>query len=151
MNHHGRIVEEISRQYNLWSDAVIVSPSALAHSVYSSIASGTESDTVNYLSLEQLKQMCREFLRRRKEPDGEENEAHGAQGTLPLGIDFSGNLQDRYPIPRQSGEEPTYKLRHLLTPEERRWNVMLLRKSAQARQKHADALEAEGNEQQVAA
>jgi hypothetical protein len=150
MNEHGRIIEEISRQYDQWSHAVIVSPSALAHGVYTSIASGAESDACNYLSLEHLKHMCRDFLRRRKDADGEENEAHGAQGEFDLGIRFSGKLQDRYPIPRKSGEEPAYKLRHHLTPEERLWNVNQLRKSAQARLEHADALQAEGSEREAA-
>lgn len=149
MNEYGRVVEEIARYYDRFSDAVIVSPSALAYGVYTGIASGSESDTINFLSLEQLKQMCREFLRRRKDADGEENDAH-AQGELDLGVRFSGKLQDRYPLPRKDGEEPTYKLRHHLTPEERYWNVMQLRKSAQARLEHADALQAEGAQQQAA-
>ena len=150
MNEYGRIVEEIARQYDRYSAAVTVNPSSIANGVLEALASGAESDTTRYLSFEQLKQMSREFLRRRKDVDGEENEAHSAQPELPLGIKFSGKLQDRYPVPRKSGDEPTYKLRHHLTPEERHWNVMQLRKSAGARLEHADALQAEGAERSAA-
>lgn len=150
MNEYGRVLEEICEHYNRYSDAVIVSPSGLAYSVYRAISTGEESDTVNYLSIEHLKQMCREFLRKRKDADSDDNDAHGAQGELALGVRFSGKLQDRYPLPRAPGEEPAYKLRHHLTPEERNWNVMQLRKSGQARLEHADALQAEGSERAAA-
>lgn len=150
MNEHGRIIEEIAQQYDQFSSALIVSPSALAYGVYKAIASGGESEACNYLSLEHLKHMCRDFLRKRKDADGEENEAHMDQGRFEFGIRFSGKLQDRYPIPRKAGEEPAYKLRHHLTPEERLWNVNQLRKSAQARLEHADALQAEGSEREAA-
>jgi hypothetical protein len=109
MNEYGRVLEEVKREYDRFSDAVEVSPTSLAWGVHSLLSSGMESDSTKYLSLEQLKQICREFLRRNKEPDGEENEAHGAQPELPLGIRFSGKLQDRYPLPRKAGEEPRYK------------------------------------------
>lgn len=144
MNYHGRIVEEIARQYDAHAGTAEVFPSSLAYAVYSNISNSGESDIIKYLSMEQLKQMCREFLRRRKDPDGEENEAHSTQGDFGFGADFSGKLQDRYPLPRKAGEEPKYKLRQLLTPAERAWNVQQLRKSAQARLEHADALQAEG-------
>ena len=72
------------------------------------------------------------------------NQYQKINGELDLGVSFSGKLQDRYPLPRKAGEEAAYKLRSHLTPEERRWNVMQLRKSAHARLEHADALEAEG-------
>lgn len=150
MNLHGIVVEELARQYDRYSDAVTVNPSSLAFGALEALASGAESDSTKYLSFEQLKQMSREFLRRRKDADGEENDAHSGQVELDLGIQFSGKLQDRYPIPRKYGDEPTYKLRQHLTAAERHWNVMQLRKSAQARLEHADALQAEGAEREVA-
>lgn len=149
MNEYSRVLEEIKRQYDRFSGAVLVNPSSLAWGVHEMLSSGMESDSTKYLSLEQLKQMCREFLRRRKDPDGEENETHGAQPELPLGIKFSGKLQDRYPVPRKSGEEPSYKLREHLTAAERHWNEMQLRKSGQARIEHADALRAEGMQREA--
>lgn len=150
MNQHQRIMGEFARQYEGFSEAVIVSPSALAHAVFTSFASGDEETHVAYCSLEHLKQMARGYLRGRHDADGEENPAHNAQGELP-GISFSGKLQDRYPLPRKAGEEPVYKRREHLTDDERAWNVQQLRKSAKARQEHADALEAEGQHKTWAA
>jgi hypothetical protein len=144
VNQHQRIMGEIARQYEFLEGSVLVSPSSLAHRAFECFATGEEEPHIQYASLEHLKQMSREFLRRRKTPDGEENEAHGPQGEMDLGTRFSGKLQDRYPIPRVDGEEPAYKRRFDLTAEERAWNVRQLRRSAVARREHADALEAEG-------
>lgn len=144
MNQHQRIVAEIARQYEFLADAVLVSPASLAHRAFEAFGTGDEDAHIQYASIEHFKQLSREFLRRRKTPDGEENDAHGSQGSLDLGTRFSGKLQDRYPVPRAEGEEPAYKRRCDLTAEERAWNVRQLRKSAVARREHADALEAEG-------
>jgi transposase len=140
MNQHQQIMAEMARQYEHMRDAVMIGPAALAHSVYEAFATGEEEAHIQYMSLEQCKQMARKFLARHCDTDAEENEVHGIQGAF----EFSGKLQDRYPLRRQAGEEPSYKLRHLLTAAERAWNVKQLRKSADARNEHADALEAEG-------
>ncbi len=144
MNQHKRIMGEIARQYEAFSDAVIVSPSALAHQCFEAFATGDEDQHIQYTSIEHLKQMARDYLRSRHDADGANNPSHCAQGEMDFGVKFSGQLQPRYPLPRKKGEEPVYKLRSELTSEERAWNVSQLRKSAQARQEHADALEAEG-------
>jgi len=144
MNQHQRITQEFSRQYELLRGATLISPASLAHGVHEEFTSGEEDLHIQYASLEHMKHMARVFLARQKDADGEENAAHAAQGDLDLGVGFSGKLQDRYPLPRKEGEEPVYKLRSELTELERAWNVKQLRKSAQARQEHADALEAEG-------
>lgn len=140
MNLHQQITAEMARQYEFLRDAVMIGPSALAHSVYETFATGEEEPHIQYMSLEQCKQMARKFLARHCDADDDENAVYGAQGEL----EFSGKLQDRYPLPRKAGDEPVYKLRHLLTAQERAWNVAQLRKSADARNEHADALEAEG-------
>lgn len=139
MNQHKQIMAEMGRQYDFLAEAVLISPSSLAYGVYQAFCTGDEEPHIQYTSVEQLKQMARAFLRGQKDPDSDENIAHGDQGDFG----FKG-LQDRYPLPRKAGEEPAYKLRHLLTAEERAWNVAQLRKSADARNAHADALEAEG-------
>ena len=144
MNQHQKINGELERQYTFLDCAIIISPAALAHRVFEVFSSGDEEAHIAYTSLEHLKHMARVFLARRKEADGDMNDTHGAQGELDLGVSFSGKLQDRYPLPRKAGEEAAYKLRQHLTQEERRWNVLQLRKSANARLEHADALEAEG-------
>lgn len=143
MNQHQRVMGEIARQYESFSSAVIVTPSALAHRALEAFCSGNEDPHIQWASLEHFKQMSREFLRRTKDVEGEDNDAHAAQGEM-FGGRFSGALQDRYPLPRKQGDEPSYKLRLHLTPEERAWNVRMLRRSAEARMEHADALEAEG-------
>lgn len=149
MNQHQRITAEMHKQYEAMREAVLVAPSGLAHRVFETFASGNEAPQVEYASLEHLKHMARVFLAKKKDPDSDESEAYAAQGELP-GFSFSGKLQDRYPLPRKSGEEPVYKLRQLLTREERAYNVKALRKGADARNEHADALEAEGDLDQSA-
>lgn len=144
MNQHQQINGEFERQYAYLDGAISIMPSALAHRVFETFSTGDEEAHIQYASLEHLKHMARVYLARRKDADGDMNEAHGAQGDLDLGTSFSKKLQDRYPLPRQPGEEPTYKLRSELTADERAWNVQQLRKSARARMEHADALEAEG-------
>lgn len=144
MNQHQQINGEFERQYAFLDGAISIMPSALAHRVFETFSTGDEEPHIQYASLEHLKHMARVYLARRKDADGDMNEAHGAQGDLDLGTSFSKKLQDRYPLPRQPGEEPTYKLRSELTADERAWNVQQLRKSARARMEHADALEAEG-------
>lgn len=120
-------------------DCAILSPGALASATLQQFAPGKLEPHIEYASLEHFKAMGRKALARRFDDEGEENAAYSAQGEM-----FSGHLQERYPVPRKRGEEPQYKLRSLLTPEERRWNVSILRKSAEGRMLHADALEAEG-------
>ena len=119
--------------------AIVISPAAVAVAVLRQYAPAALEPHIEYASLEHLKHMARRVLARRFDDDGAENRTYNAQAEM-----FSGYLQDRYPLPRTADEEPTYKLRGLLTAEERAWNVALLRKSATARLEHADALEAEG-------
>jgi hypothetical protein len=143
MNLHQRITVELAAQYEAMADAVLVSPSGLAHRVFETFKTGNEEPHVAFACMEHFKHMARVFLARHKDPDAEESEAY-AQGNLDFGVSFSGQLQDRYPLPRKVGEEPAYKLRLELTAEERAFNVNALRKAGQARLEHARALEAEG-------
>lgn len=139
MSQHQQIVTEMERQYAALEGAVMVGPKALAYKVYQTFSKGNVEPHIQYASLEHMTGMARKFLAKHNDPNADDNEVYGAQGSL-----FSGKLQDRYPVPRQSGEEPLYKKRSDLTAEERAWNVEQLRKSARSRQEHADALEAEG-------
>lgn len=147
MNLHKQITDEMERQYQALEDAVIVYPSAIAMRVFEAFSNGDEAAHIQYTSLEHLKQMARAFLRAKKDPDSDQSEAYKGQDSLDFGAEFSGKLQDRYPLPRKAGEEPAYKARFHLTADERSWNVEQLRKSAGARLEHADALEAEGQYQ----
>jgi hypothetical protein len=137
------IHEDINSAMQKWiderSDSVVISPTALAMATQQQFERGELEPHIEYTSLEHLKQMARRILANRFGDEGEDNPAYDEQGEL-----FSGQLQDRYPLPRSKGAEPQYKLRNLLTARERVWNVGQLRKSAFARLAHADALEAEG-------
>lgn len=142
MTQHQQIVAEFEAQYAKLGDAVLVGPKALAFAVYRHFAKDMEQveSHLQYASVEHLTGMARKFLAKHNDPDDDDNEVNSLQGDFG----FSGQLQDRYPVPRKRGEEPLYKKRHLLTADERAWNVSQLRKSARSRQEHADALEAEG-------
>lgn len=138
MSLHDDIISRFARHHEALAGASTIGPLALAEPVLREYNPTPLEPHVEYLSLEHLKHMARRFLAGIHGAEGEENPAH--QGEL-----FSGILQERYPIPRKTGEEPVYKRRCDLTAEERAWNVAQLRKSAYSRLAHADALEAEGN------
>jgi hypothetical protein len=142
---HESIATAMQRYIEDRADCAVISPAAMAVAAYDAFADASVEAHIQYGALEHFKGMARKVLAGRFSDDGEENAAYAGQGEL-----FSGHLQERYPLPRKAGTEPTYKLRHLLTAEERAWNVKLLRKSADARLAHADALEAEGISQAAA-
>ena len=138
MSEHAEIMSAMQGQMEAIDSAISIMPKALAHATYCEISPDQGEDRlVSYLTVEMLTAMARKLLGKRFSHESDETEAY--QGDL-----FSGALQARYPLPRAHGEEPTYKLRQYLTEDERAWNVNQLRKSAQSRLEHADALEAEG-------
>lgn len=139
MSLHEHVVAEMQRFITDHSDCAMLSPGALAIVAFDKFSAGTVDPHIRWGCLEGYKGIARKLLGRRFGEDGSDSAAYAEQGEL-----FSGHLQERYPVPRKKGEEALYKLRALLTPEERAWNVRQLRRSADARQLHADALEAEG-------
>lgn len=144
MSLHEEVVTAIHREIDNFGSVVALSPTSVALAVQAAFgAPGTEAH-IRYTSLEHLKHMARRVLAGRFDPEGDENEAH--QGEM-----FSGDLQDRYPVPRKRDEEPLYKQRDAMTADEVEWNVEQLRKSAKARLRHADALEAWNNERRAPA
>lgn len=137
MSEHSEIMTEMQAQMEALHNAISIMPNALAHATYCEISPDQcEDRLVAYLTVQMLTVMARKLLGKRFGPDSDESDAY--EGDL-----FSGALQTRYPLPRQNGEDPTYKLREHLTDAERSWNVKQLRKSALSRLEHADALEAE--------
>lgn len=115
-----------------------VSPTSIAVAAQSMYVGRQKLEPhIEYTSLEHFKQLARQILGKRFDPDGEENEAHPRQGEM-----WSGTLQTMYPTPTSRGEEPCYKDRKNLNALEVAWNVSMLRKSAKARTAHADALQA---------
>lgn len=67
-------------------------------------------------------------------------EAEVERTTMPL---FDAGLQPRYPVTRN--DETVYVLRGLMTLQERRATAERLRREAEAKNNHADALDAETN------
>lgn len=143
MNLHAAIRTTIHEVIEGFHEADIISPTTVAQALQRRYSAQTADAHVQYASLEHFKHMARRALAGRYDAESDESEAH--QGEL-----FSGHLQSRYPIPRRVGEDPVYKLRAALTSDERAWNVETLRRSANARLLHADALEAEGQFVQAA-
>lgn len=118
-------------------DCAIISPAAVAAATLQAFNAERLEPHIEYASLEHFKNMARKVLAHRFDDEGETNPAYAAQGEM-----FSGHLQDRYPVPRKKGEDAVYKLREALTDDEVRWNLRSLRRAADARLLHADALEA---------
>lgn len=137
MSLHESIMAEMTRYIDDRRDCAILSPSAIAAAVLRVYSADSLEPHVEYASLEHFKNMARKTLARRFDDEGDDNPVYADQGEL-----FSGHLQDRYPVPRKAGTDPVYKLREALTDDEVRWNLRSLRKSADARLAHADALEA---------
>lgn len=137
MTLHERICLDIHGIVEALSGADIISPSYVARELQQKYGAKSADPCIQYASLEHLKQMARRVLSGRYDAESDDTEAH--QGEL-----FSGHLQTRYPVPKTGSGEPVYKLREALTADERKWNVQTLRRSANARLLHADALEAEG-------
>ena len=82
----------------------------------------------------QLRQIARKLLGTSFESDGDTPK--DAEHEL-----FDG-LQKRYPISRQEGEEPTYRLLEELTHEDRQFNIRRLRREGNKKLADADALQA---------
>jgi len=135
MSLHNDITNAINLEIENLGSAIALSPTSVALAVQRGFTSQSMEPHVQYTSLEHIKHMARKALSGRFEESGDANDAH--QGDM-----FSGQLQDRYPTPRERGCDPVYKLRDHLSTSEAQWNVDTLRKAANARMRHADALDA---------
>lgn len=134
MSLHEAITTAMHRCLNTWEGAASVSAGALAAAVADEFGTPDEPHTA-YAALEGFKHIARGVLSGRYGK-------HNRGASLDQGQLFAGTLQERYPI-ASAGGEPVYKLRLLLTDQERNWVVVQLRKSGRAFLKHADALESE--------
>lgn len=141
---HEQVLTDINLMIDGKNGVSHISPTTIAQALADEWADDDTDPRITYLSIEHLKQLARRALRGRF--DTESDGASADQGEL-----FSGELQRRYPTPHAPGDDPAYVLLELLTPDEIRWNVDSLRKSADARLKHARALEAFGERQRLAA
>lgn len=128
-------VQQILRKdlFTLNEQGVDVMPNTLALRALDAFGGVGVEPHLAWGCVEHFKQMARALLRI-YEPRDETSEAY--QGDM-----FSGHLQARYPLPHADGDEPVYRVRSLLSTAELDWNIAQLRKSAQARLRHADALQ----------
>lgn len=135
MSVHDDIRQVILRKVDEGAAIVAMPVEWVARSVFDEFATGDETIHMQWLGIEMCKQLARKVMASKFDADGDENPAHQADM-------FSGKLQDRYPVQRSAGEAPIYKRREALTAAEIDWNIGQLLKSADARQRHADALRA---------
>jgi hypothetical protein len=122
----------IRAKYNVLNDArvIAISVADLAENVYEDIdPQGLAPELVRSAAVLELRQLARAICRSRQVSD--ENQSQ--QGSL-----FE-QLQPRYP----NCKGDTYILREHLTLEDRQWNIERLRKEANVKLIHADALAAE--------
>lgn len=131
----GKLMELLKMLYlELDADGEVgISPTLLASKVLDTIDPNRCSPIlVSIAASLELRQLARVVCRETQS----ENESRAAQSVL-----FDEQLQSRYPATRD-GEE-IYVMRQHLTVEERLWNVSRLRKEAQTKGRHADALQSE--------
>ena len=135
MSLHDDVVRATQKEIDLHYASRSISPTVVAVAVQKTYGDIAEVH-IEYGSLEFFKQIAREVLRRAFDPaTGEDSKA--LQGDM-----FSGLLQDRYPQLRGKGDEPQYVQRDAMSDADVQWNLQHLRRSAEARLQHADALEA---------
>lgn len=111
-----------------------ISPTTVALSLQARYATNRLEPVIAYTSLEHLKQMARSALRRRFD-------AADAPATEQTEL-FSGQLQERYPVPTPNGEDPVYKRLEDLSETELTWNEARLGKTADALMEHRRTLAA---------
>lgn len=132
------LYDVVSEIYALNEMAARVSPAWIATMAMQRIGFPRSLHGIGYIGCHlQFRQIAREYCRKHFDPIDESND----QDDL-----FPETLQKRYPIPVKDGEEPTYVRLELLSESDLAFNVARLRRSAFARLKHADALEAYMNE-----
>lgn len=134
MTEHSRLYEIVSAVYEDHKDLGSISPSWLATEAIVRIDFPRSLHEVGYVGCHlQMRQIARGFCRQRFDP----TETH--EDDL-----FHGMLQQRYPAAHSVDEEPVYLLLETLSDTDVAYNVARLRKEADAKLRHADALEAWG-------
>jgi hypothetical protein len=129
------LTQLIRQQYNVLDQANIIAicPSDLAEAVFGIIDPRSLSpDLVRLAAVLELRQLSRAICRERHATQ----EHNAEQGSL-----FDMQLQPRYPAERDGDD--AYVLRSYLTLDERMRNIERLRREANAKLAHADALQAE--------
>jgi hypothetical protein len=137
MSQHNYLNEQILSIIHDLGYVAAISPSHVAEIASERLCQDIKLPMTRYAVHEFFKAVARPLLANKFEANSKLNFDDVPQSEL-----FTGTLQERYPLPRKKDTEPTYKLLSALTEDEIIWNIRQLRISAQARLKHADALEA---------
>jgi hypothetical protein len=130
----------IRSKHNALNDVgmIEISPADLAAEAYKEIDPQRIAPAlVQIAAILELRQLARAICRQQQR----DSERIAEQGNL-----FDSYLQPRYPAVRSIGDgetEEVYVLRAHLTLEERQRNIERLRREAEAKTMHADALQAE--------
>jgi hypothetical protein len=138
MSAEHELSEIVERVLDLHKTLKDVNPNAVATTAMALIEFPISLHRLGYAGCHlELRQIARAKLRKRFDPTAIADDAADAEPDF-----FPEKLQDRYPIPRKRGEEPTYRKLTELSDEEARYNVDRMRKASGALGRHADRLEA---------
>lgn len=134
MNDETKLRALLSEIYEFRTDEIRVSAAWLATEAMQRLDPNKTAPTLVYLAAHlQLRQLARSLFRHKFEADDDgEVEQH----------ELFPDLQRRYPAAHSTDAEPEYVLLEHLTQEDVAFNVHRLRAEADAKMRHADALEA---------
>lgn len=139
-NKPSSLHDQVMQQMRLTADAMgtahvsRISAQTLAIKVFDHYAACPIETHIEWTSIQHLKQMAREVVRR-WEPH--EQAARHADGQ---GDAFSDLLQDRYPASHRNGEEPEYVLREFMSHNDVIYNAHRMDKMGDHLKEHARAL-----------
>lgn len=138
MTDEQRLTEIIARIIDSHGNVVSISPHWIAIEAMRLLDPEQNAPMLVYGGCNlHIRQIARSLLRKKYEPEDSDSEQHAL---FP-------ELQKRYPIARTARNmEPEYVLLERLNASDIDFNVARLRSEARAKLKHADALEAYGND-----
>lgn len=130
----GTIIERILELHATVTD---VNPAWVATTAMTVIEFPRELHRLGYAGCHlELRQIARSKLRKRFDPTAIADDDAEHPDLFPE------TLQERYPVARKAGEEPTYRKLANLTKADAHFNIERMRKAAGALGRHADRLEA---------
>jgi hypothetical protein len=131
----GLIVERV---LELHASSKDVNPAWIATTAMTLIEFSRDLHRLGYAGCHlELRQIARSKLRKRFDPTAIADDDSDEQPDF-----FPETLQERYPVARKRGEEPTYRKLVELTKPDVHYNVNRMRKASAGLGRHADRLEA---------
>jgi hypothetical protein len=135
MSVHERITTAIHQIIEQQSAARDISPNAVAALLVVRFSEHELEPEIEFGCFEHFKEMARKSLAGRFDNRAADND--DGEDELPI---FSGQLQQRYPLPHKRGEDSVYRRLEELTPTEMRWNGQRFLKAGRALVAHGHAL-----------